>query len=63
MFLKIVCLLTGIILLGAGALMTEEKVSERYSVYKIIIGAELAFAGLIIITLSLLVIFPQLLPF
>ncbi len=63
MFLKIFCLLAGIILLGTGALMTEEKVSERYNVYKMIIGAEIAFVGLIIITLSLLAIFPQLLPF
>jgi len=63
MFLKIFCLLAGIILLGTGALMTEEKVSERYNVYKMIIGAEIAFVGLITIALSLLAIFPQLLPF
>ena len=62
MFLKIFCLLAGVILLGTGALMTEEKVSERYNVYKMIVGMELAFVGLIVIAISFFSIFPRLLP-
>lgn len=63
MFLKIVCLIIGVILLGIGAPMAEGSVSDPYNIYKRIVGAELAFAGLIIALVSLIAIFPGLLPF
>ena len=62
MFLKIVLLLVGLILLGIGVPMAEGSISERYNVYKMIVGMELAFVGLIVIAISFFSIFPQLLP-
>ncbi|MFZ3069435.1 MAG: hypothetical protein WA052_03970 [Microgenomates group bacterium] len=63
MFIQIVFLIFGIVLLVIGAPMAEGGVSDPYNIYKMIVGAEMTIAGVIIVTLSFFAIFPQLSPF
>lgn len=63
MFIQIVFLVFGTVLVIIGFPMSEGRVPGPYNIYKMIVGAEMTIAGVIIVTLSFFAIFPQLSPF